>query len=285
MNPIIQDPRQTQQPTPNFIRISVITVVRNGVGAIRNCLASVHWQTMVAEHIVVDGQSTDGTLRILTEAQAAYPRLRIISEPDQGIYDALSKGIQRAQGDVIGCLNADDFYAGPKVLERVAGVLSDPAVDSCYGDLDYVGAQICNGHTVRLEQTNGRFHLPDEQLIRRWPAGPMPPRGFHWGWMPPHPTFFVRRRVYERYGFFRLDLGTSADYELMLRFLVKHRISTRYIPELLVKMSLGGVSNCSIRNRLAANWNDRRAWRVNGLRPYPWTLLFKPIRKLKQWAA
>jgi glycosyltransferase len=102
--------------------------------------------------------------------------------------------------------------------------------------------------------------------------------------MPPHPTFFVRRSVYERLGLFRLDLGTAADYELMLRFLVKYRITTRYIPQVLVKMRVGGASNASLRNRLAAHRNDRKAWTVNGLRPYPWTLWLKPLRKIGQWA-
>ena len=111
----------------------------------------------------------------------------------------------------------------------------------------------------------------------------MSARAFHWGWMPPHPTFFVRRTVYQQHGQFRLDLGTSADYELMLRLLVKHRITTRYLPQVLVKMLVGGVSNASMRNRLRANRNDRRAWSVNGLRPYPWTLWLKPMRKLGQW--
>ncbi len=101
--------------------------------------------------------------------------------------------------------------------------------------------------------------------------------------MPPHPTFFVRRSVYEKYGAFNIALGSAADYELMLRFLVKHRISAAYIPEVLVKMRVGGVSNASLKNRLTANRMDRRAWEVNGLKPYPWTLLMKPLRKLPQY--
>ena len=106
---------------------------------------------------------------------------------------------------------------------------------------------------------------------------------FYWGWMPPHPTFFVRRSVYERYGFFNLELGSAADYEIMLRFLLKHQVKVTYIPEVLVHMRTGGVSNMSLRNRLKANQMDRMAWKVNGLRPYPWTLWGKPVRKLKQW--
>ena len=101
--------------------------------------------------------------------------------------------------------------------------------------------------------------------------------------MPPHPTFFVRKSVYERYGVFKLDMGSAADYELMLRFLVRHRLNARYIPKVLVKMRTGGVSNSTVGNRLKANHNDRKAWGVNGLKPYPWTLFLKPVRKIPQW--
>jgi len=246
--------------------ISVVTVVRNSARTIQHCLASVQQQPVSPEHIVVDGQSTDGTLEILHQAQAGNPRLDMISEADTGIYDAMGKGLARARGEVIGCLNADDFYATSTVLERVSEVFADPAIDSCYGDLVFVDH-------------------PGEKVVRRWHAGRMSSRAFYWGWMPPHPTFFVRRSVYERYGGFRLDLGTAADYELMLRFLVKHRITTCYIPAVLVKMRVGGVSNASLRNRLLAHQYDRKAWTVNGLRPYPWTLLLKPVRKLGQWLA
>jgi glycosyltransferase len=134
-----------------------------------------------------------------------------------------------------------------------------------------------------LENERGQFRLPGEQVARLWQAGRCSPRAFYWGWMPPHPTFFVRHSIYEKHGLFRLDLGTSADYELMLRFLLKCGVRARYIPEVLVKMLVGGVSNYSIRNRILANRNDRKAWTANGLKPYPWTLLMKPFRKLGQW--
>jgi glycosyltransferase len=122
-----------------------------------------------------------------------------------------------------------------------------------------------------------------EKVVRVWRSGGFAPGKFYWGWMPPHPTFFVRRSVYQRLGGFNLDLGSAADYELMLRFLVRHRLKTAYIPEVLVKMRTGGISNRSLLNRLKANRMDRRAWEVNGLRPYPWTLPLKPLRKIGQW--
>jgi len=197
----------------------------------------------------------------------------------------MNKGIALAKGDVIGFLHADDFYAGPRVLARVAAVFADPAVACAYGDLVFVKTSpgAMNGREDALQLRNGEFFLPDERVVRRWKAGELSARSFHWGWMPPHPTFFARRAVYDRLGVFRLDLGTAADYEFMLRCLLKQRLIARYIPEVMVKMRTGGASNASLKNRLAANRNDRKAWKVNGLRPYPWTLWLKPLRKVGQW--
>jgi glycosyltransferase len=215
------------------------------------------------EHIIVDGCSSDGSLEIISKYRHQISRL--ISEPDKGIYDAMNKGIAQAKGDVIGILNADDLYANNQVLAIVSEIFSNEYIDSCYGDLLYVDAS-------------------DTGLITRyWQAGDYHVRKFYWGWMPPHPTFFVRRKIYKKYGGFNLELGTAADYELMLRFLVRYKIRTHYIPEILVKMRSGGVSNRSFKDRLSANYHDRLAWKVNGLQPYPWTLLFKPLSKVNQW--
>lgn len=261
--------------------ISVITAVRNGAATIVSCLDSVRRQTTSAEHIVVDGQSTDGTLQILQSR--SDPQLKFVSEADRGIYDAMSKGLRMAKGEIVGFLNSDDFYASPRVLEHVSRFMNDPGMASCYGDLQYVQTPVHEDSQPALCENNSRFEISGEVLVRSWRAGTMTPESFYWGWMPPHPTFFVRRAVYEKLGGFRLDLGTAADYELMLRFLVKHAISTTYVPHVLVKMRAGGVSNATLANRLRANRNDRLAWKVNGLRPYPWTLLLKPVRKLGQW--
>ena len=125
----------------------------------------------------------------------------------------------------------------------------------------------------------------DYKIVRYWRSGEFDARKFYWGWMPPHPTFFVRRSVYERYGYFNLEMGTEADYELMLRFLVKHGVSSEYLPEIIVKMRSGGASNVTLGSRLRANRMDRKAWEVNGLAPYPWTLLMKPLRKVGQWVS
>jgi len=224
---------------------------------------SVREQRVPLEHIVIDGGSTDGTLGIIERHRSHLAK--VISEKDNGLYDGMNKGIKIATGDVVGILNADDVYAHANVLKHVVPVFDDPSMESCYGDLVYVDS-----------------HNSD-RIIRVWHAGNYSCRRFYWGWMPPHPAFFVRRDIYEKYGMFNLSLGSSADYELMLRFLLKYRISSVYISDTLVKMRVGGKSNASLKNRIIANKNDRLAWKVNELRPYPGTLMLKPILKIGQF--
>ena len=246
-----------------MIRISIITATLNSAHTIKSCLASLKSQTYQSEHIIIDGGSTDGTIEILH--QESQKDALIVSEPDRGLYDALNKGIQSASGDVIGFLHADDVFADCDVLTVVAALFENRDIASCYGDLVY----------VRADNT--------KQVVRYWQSYEFDKRRFYYGWMPPHPTFFVRRSVYQKYGGFNLELGTSADYELMLRFLLKYGITCGYIPRILVKMRTGGVSNVSVKNRLLANYNDRRAWRVNGLKPFLWTLYLKPLSKIGQY--
>ncbi len=245
------------------IRISIITAVLNSVNTIGTCIESIKQQSYAAEHVIVDGLSKDGSIEIINKLR--NPDSIFLSEPDSGFYDALNKGISMASGNIIGILNADDVYAHAHVLERVSACFTDCNVASCYGDLVYVNP------------------LDTNRIRRYWRSGPYREGLFLRGWMPPHPTFFVRREAYTRYGGFNLGLGTAADYELMLRFLVKHRITARYIPEVLVKMRVGGQSNAALRKRLTANLMDRKAWEINGLKPYPWTLLMKPILKISQY--
>jgi len=197
----------------------------------------------------------------------------------------MNKGLNIATGEIVGILNADDFYADEYVLDRVADLFVDPSVDACYGNLVYVKEQGKRSEKrwTRLITQNSKLKTQNFQVVRYWKSGPFEANKFYSGWMPPHPTFFVRRTVYEKYGLFNLDLGSAADYELMLRFLLKHRINVAYIPEVLVKMRVGGVSNANLSNRLRANQMDRKAWEVNGLKPSPWTLWLKPRRKIPQW--
>ncbi len=265
--------------------ISIITATYNVEQTIFSCLDSLRQQTVPFEHIIIDALSSDSTLEIIKEQS---PDSHVISEKDNGLYDALNKGIGMATGEVVGILHADDFYAGAEVLSRVAEVFEDPSVEACYGDLLYVvESEIGRGGDREGEENTDS--LPDSlatsrfTIKRYWKSGSYDSRKFYWGWMPPHPTFFVRKSVYEKYGLFNLNLGTAADYELMLRFLVKQQISCKYIPEVLVKMRVGGVSNASLGNRVKANRMDRKAWYVNGLKPYPWTVALKPLRKISQW--
>jgi glycosyltransferase involved in cell wall biosynthesis len=245
------------------LKISIITVTYNASAVVADCIASVQGQSFPeVEHIIIDGGSKDGTQEIARESSQA---LRIISEPDKGIYDAMNKGICLSTGEIVGILNADDFYASMDVLAKVAEVFTDSKVDACYGDLQYVD----RGNIKNIRRT--------------WRSGAYSAHKFWWGWMPPHPTFFVRKSIYRRFGLFDLDLGSAADYELMLRFLARHNIQAVYIPQVLVTMRAGGVSNSSLLNRLRANRMDRKAWVINGLKPYPWTLSFKPLRKIGQW--
>ncbi len=270
--------RRDQSPVVLRASISIVTVVRNAAGVVGDCLESVRRQALHCEHVLVDGASTDGTRDILAQyaarQTAAGRRVVLISEPDRGLYDAMNKGIAAASGDIVGMLNADDVYAADDVAARVAGALDGPDADACYGDVVFVRGG--PGQT-------GCGDPAATRIVRRWRAGRGGADAFRRGWMPPHPTFFLRRRLYQQHGLYRLDLGTSADYELMLRMFVLHGIRASYLPVTLVCMRAGGLSSRSLANRIAANRNDRRAWAVNGLKPNVWTLWAKPIRKLGQW--
>lgn len=246
------------------MKVSILTVVYNGAATIRDSIESVLGQDYPdIEYIVVDGNSKDGTQEIVRSYGDKIARF--LSEPDAGIYDAMNKGIQLATGDVIGILNADDFYAYPSVISEVAAVLASSDFDASYGDLEYIDA---NDATV---------------VRRKWVSGAYKVGAFLNGWMPPHPTFFVKKEVYHTHGRFRLDMGSAADYELMLRFVHRENIKLAYLPKVLVKMRAGGVSNSSVKNRLAANRKDRMAWKINNLEPRFYTLWLKPLRKIIQF--
>ncbi len=260
-------------------KISVITATRNAAETIRDCLESVRAQSVGVEHVVVDGMSVDSTLDIIQEYRGSLAT--VVSEPDKGMYDAMNKGLKLVNGEIVGILNCDDFYPDIDTLIKVIKVFDDPEIEACYGDLLYVKDKIGDG-SQQLAGEGGR-RVDRFKTVRYWQSGTFERGKFYWGWMPPHPAFFVRRSVYERYGTFNMELGSAADYEIMLRFLVKHRVKAGYIPEVLVKMRTGGVSNVSLKNRLVANRMDRKAWEVNDLKPYPWTLWAKPIRKVGQW--
>lgn len=239
---------------------------------LRDCLDSLAEQVVPdgvsIVHHIVDGGSSDGTLEILKVWARNRPNRTFRSRPDDGFYEAVNSGIQETEGDIVGILNADDFYFDQQVLARVACAFEDRSISGTYGDLIYIQAG------------NDRNHY---QVKRYWKAGAYCRLAFRHGWMPPHPTVFVRREVYAKSGAFNKNFGSAADYEWMLRAIFKARLPMVYIPRVLVAMREGGMSNHSVRARLLANKNDRRAWSENHIRPFPWTLLMKPLRKLPQW--
>jgi glycosyltransferase involved in cell wall biosynthesis len=245
------------------IRVSIITATFNSAATIADTMQSVGEQDYpLIEHIIVDGASNDNTLQIIKE----FPHhISVISEKDEGIYDAMNKGIRAAKGDIIGILNSDDMYMGPDVISTIVDVFQDPTVQCCYADLQYVDFRNA------------------KRVTRVWKSGHYKSNSFYWGWMPPHPTFFVRKSAYEQLGLYNINMRSAADYEMMLRLLVNHQLKPAYIPRIIVKMRTGGMSNASVKNRLRANREDREAWRINGLKPYFFTLYLKPLRKITQF--
>lgn len=208
--------------------ISIITVCFNSEKTIEDTISSVSNQKDVnVEHILIDGASSDTTLEIIKKNPSIS---KFVSESDKGIYDAMNKGIVLATGDVIGTLNADDFYYDNDVLKEVEKVFLDPSVDACYGDLVYV------------KQNDIK------QTVRFWKSTDYKEGLFKSGWMPAHPTFFVRKNVYDKFGKFRLDYKIAADFELLFRFIEQNKIKTKYIPKVMVKMRLGGTTNKNFRN-------------------------------------
>ncbi len=245
------------------MKISIITVAYNSVATIADTLASVAAQTHPdLEHIVVDGASTDETLAVLRERGGHVARL--ISEPDGGIYDAMNKGLALATGDFIGFLNADDILAMPNTVEVIARAAAMPGTSAVYGDLVYV-----------------RQDRPDE-LLRYWRSGSFSPTRLRFGWMPPHPTFYVSRSLLSQLGGFDTSLRIAADYDFMLRCLRDPDLHACYIPEVLVKMRMGGVSNRSLGAMLQKSREDLHALQRNGVGGVL-TLLCKNLRKLPQF--
>lgn len=226
-------------------------------------IASVAAQThRDVEHLVIEGKSDDGTLEAIV--RAGHDRMRLISEPDEGIYDALNKGIRNATGDVVGFLHSDDFLAHDGVLERIAAAFEDRAVDAVFSDLVYVS------------------QADTSRVIRHWSTGAFHPRRLKYGWMPAHPTLYLRREVYERFGDYDINFGISADYDFILRYFSQATGKLVYIPEVLYKMRLGGVSNrnwAKIRQKMEEDMFAIRRNHVGGLH----TLAFKNLSKIGQF--
>lgn len=244
----------------NFpLKITVITVSYNSAASIADTVRSIASQKYPnIEYLVIDGASTDGTLEFL-QAKCEEVAL-LVSEPDQGIYDAMNKGVKFAKGDVIGFLNSDDFYASCDVLSRVAELFEEDALlEACYADLIYLD-----------RETTSRS-------VRYWQSSEYVSGAFSIGWCPPHPTFFVRRSVYERLGVFDLNYSIASDVELMMRFLEVHKIRVRYERQVWVKMRLGGTTNKSLNNIWVQNQEVLRALRKHGLPADPLRFFFHKL--------
>jgi glycosyltransferase involved in cell wall biosynthesis len=215
------------------MKISIITVCFNSAKTISDTIRSVANQEYPdIEHIIVDGGSTDGTVKLIDNASSIA---RYVSEPDKGIYDAMNKGIAMATGDVVGILNADDFYTSNHVVSSIAKVFENPTIDACYADLVYVDQNDTN------------------KVVRYWRSEVFISGAFKRGWMPPHPTFFCRKSVYEENGNFDLNYKIASDVELLFRFLEDKKIRCMYLPELIIKMRLGGTTNKNLKNIIFQN--------------------------------
>lgn len=246
------------------MKVSIITVCYNSEKTIEHTIQSVLSQDYPdIEYLLIDGQSKDQTIDIANKYKKHIAK--IVSQKDKGIYDAINKGIQLASGDIVGILNADDFYIDKKVISKIVHLFQTKRTDSVYADLVY----------VKKDDT--------DKIVRYWKSRPYRAGLFLRGWMPPHPTFFVKKTVYDKYGLYTTQLSSAADYEFMLRVLHRHKISTAYLPEVIIKMRVGGKSNINLKNRLKANLEDRKAWKMNHLKPNILTLTIKPLLKIYQY--
>jgi glycosyltransferase len=244
------------------LKISVITAVYNNESHIEAAINSVLSQTYKnIEYIIIDGASTDGTCDIIKKYEDKIDKF--ISEPDKGIYDALNKGISLATGDAVGFLHSDDLYNNNNVLELIADKFKETSADSIYGNLVYVDKE------------------DTEKIVRFWDSGEFNFKKLKRGWMVPHPTFYVKREVYNKYGAFDCSFRIAADYDSILRFLGKEQISTAYIPEVLIKMRLGGISNKYSR-LLKKSREDLKAMKKNNIGGI-YSLIYKNVSKVPQF--
>jgi glycosyltransferase involved in cell wall biosynthesis len=244
------------------LKISLITVSFNAESTIARCIESAISQNFKnIEYIIIDGASTDKTVEIINRYKSHISVL--VSETDKGIYHAMNKGIKLATGDIIGMLNADDYFNDDTILSSVALAFNQQNTNIIYGDLDYVNAK--------------------GKAIRKWRSGQYKQGMFNWGWMPPHPTFYCKRELFEQFGYYSLKYGTAADYELMLRFMHLNRVPAFYLKKVMINMIIGGKSNKNLSSRVKGLYFDFKAMRANGiLFPFA-TLTSKPLRKIIQY--
>ena len=242
------------------MKVSIITVVYNRADVIRDTIESVLSQTYKnIEYIIIDGASTDGTMDVVNEYKDKISK--IISEPDRGLYDAINKGIKEATGDVIGLIHSDDFYLDNLVIQRVVDTFKKENKHMLFADLLYIKGD------------------NKDKVLRYYSAKNFTVKKLKYGFMPPHPTLFVKKEVYEKYGLFKIDYKIAADYEMFVRLLLVNKLSFSYIHLPIVKMRVGGVSSGGIRRKIECNIEVLRAIRSNGLKANHLVLLKKyPIK-------
>ena len=247
-----------------FPRVSIITVTYNSATYLQDCIDSIKNQDYPnIEYIIIDGKSSDGTQAIIRKNDDTVDFY--LSETDRGMYDAINKGLAVATGEFVGLLNSDDILDNPKVISRVVKTFNEQQVDSVYGDLEFV-----DRHDVN-------------RVMRIWKGKPYKRSRFKIGWMPAHPTFYIRRSLIEQHGMYETHFYSAADYEFMCRYLYKHKVSSAYIPSLMVRMRLGGQSNDTFKSRLRANRRDYLAMKRNDI-PMPFvTSILKPLIKIHQF--
>jgi glycosyltransferase involved in cell wall biosynthesis len=240
------------------VKVSIVTVCLNAAATVRDAIDSVASQDYPdIEHIVIDGGSTDGTLELLQSSNGRISRL--VSEKDKGLYDAMNKGVGLCTGEVIGFLNADDLYSSGHVISKVAHCFEEPSIGACYGDLEYVARS-------------------DTSMVqRRWISGEFHQGLFAEGWAPPHPAFFVRRSVFNSTGGFNTKYRLAADNDLMMRILECRGCKSHYLPEVMVKMRMGGETNKSLRNIIRGNREILSALNSNGLKVNVWSYALKKV--------
>ena len=247
------------------MKISIITVVYNNEKTIKDALNSVLGQTYKdIEYIIIDGKSKDNTVSIIKEYENKLGYF--ISEKDFGIYDAMNKGIKAATGDIIGILNSDDLYQDSTVIETVVTqFIQNPTLDIVYGDLVYVKSDNV------------------DKVVRNWKSNPYDTNFFENGNVPPHPSLFVKKKVYEKAGLFNLDFKLAADYEFMLRIFKKHNFKSKYINKVIVRMRLGGATNQSFSNIKNQNLEILRAWKTNSLKAPFYLMPLRVVKRLLQF--
>lgn len=246
------------------MKISIVTATYNSEKNILSALKSVQNQTFLnMELIIVDGDSSDRTLEVVREN---YNReLQMISERDKGIYDALNKGVSKASGEIIGFVHSDDYLANKDLLAKISRIFQDENVDGVYGDLQY----------VQKEDTS--------KVIRYWKSKPFRTELLKKGWMPAHPTLFLKRKVYEKHGYFDLNYKIAADYDLMLRIFKDESLNFYYMPEVFTKMRIGGASNRSLKNIFRKSKEDFKAIKNNNLKNPLRVLAAKNFSKISQF--